>query len=122
MKEKHWVHGGLLGFIGFMLSPLSWWNDAFVNIPLAIGFGWLVATIYKPAFQGAVVIGYWLTNVLGFVLMHKGAEKVLHGDNARPYSKKALVRDLLISLAYTAVIVVLLKMGVLHPIEDYLKR
>src|SRR6267143_6032864 len=121
MKRKHWVQGGLLGFIGFMLSPLSLWNYAFVNIPLAIGFGWLVAILYKPAFQVAVVIGYWLTNVLGFFLMHKGAEKVLRGDYARPYSRKSLVRDLLISLAYTAVIVVLLKMGILQPVEDYLK-
>src|SRR6267378_8287615 len=98
MKRKHWVQGGLLGFIGFMLSPLSWWNDAFVNIPLAIGFGWLVACLHKPLFQPAVVVGYWLTNVLGFVLMHKGAEKMLRGDQAKPYSKKSLIRDLTISL------------------------
>ena len=27
------VAGGFLGFIGYMLSPLSWWNDLFVNVP-----------------------------------------------------------------------------------------
>jgi len=122
MKRKHWLEGGALGFIGFMLSPLSWWNDAFVNFPLAIAFGWLVALLYKPAFEPAVVVGYWLTNVLGFVLMHKGTEKVLRGDQAKLYSKKSLIRDLTISLLYTAIIVALLKAGILQPINDYLHR
>ena len=26
-----------------MLSPLSWWNDLFVNVPLALVFAWLVS-------------------------------------------------------------------------------
>ena len=108
--------------IGFILSPLSWWNDAFVNIPLAIGFGWLVATMYKPLFQPAVVVGYWLTNVLGFVLMHKGAEKMVRGDASRAYSRKDLLRDLIISLIYTGVIVALLKAKVLQPFQDYLYK
>jgi len=38
MSWKRKVQGGMLGFIGFMLSPLSWWNDAFVNLPLALAF------------------------------------------------------------------------------------
>jgi len=120
--KKHLVQGSVLGVIGFILSPLSWWNDAFVNIPLAIGFGWLVATLYKPLFQPAVVVGYWLTNVLGFVLMHKGAEKMARGDAVLRYSRKDLVRDVIISLIYTAVIVALLKAGILHPLQDYLNK
>jgi len=46
--------------IGFMLSPLSWWNDLFVNVPLAIAFAWLVSWFHKPAFTAALVLGYWL--------------------------------------------------------------
>ena len=122
VKRKDWWRGGILGVIGFLLSPLSWWNDAFINIPLAIAFGWLVALFYKPAFQPAVVIGYWLTNVLGFVLMHKGAEKLQRGDDAKPYSQRSLLRDLVISLLYTGLIVVLLRLKVLQPFGDYLKR
>ena len=102
-----------------MLSPLSWWNDAFVNLPLALAFGWLVSLIYVPAFGGAVIIGYWLTNVLGFVLMHKGAQKFLSSETQKPYSRRDLLRDLLISLLYTAVILVLLKLKILQPLRDY---
>ena len=69
--------GAAVSFIGFMLSPLSWWNDLFVNVPIALAFAWIISLFYKPAFDAALVFGYWLTNVLGFVLMHKGAQKVL---------------------------------------------
>jgi membrane protein implicated in regulation of membrane protease activity len=43
MAWKRKVTGGVLAFAGFMLSPLSWWNDLFVNVPLALVFAWLVS-------------------------------------------------------------------------------
>jgi len=118
MRWKRTLSGGVLATVGFILSPLSWWNDLVVNLPLAIAFGWLVSLIYKPLFEGAVIVGYWLTNVLGFILMHKGAQKLLSDENAK-YSWKHLAKDLGISLAYTALILVLLKLGVLKPIQNY---
>jgi hypothetical protein len=118
---KRRVWGSFLGFVGFMLSPLSWWNDAFVNLPLAIAFGWLVSLIYKPAFEPAVVVGYWLTNVAGFFLMHKGGEKIVRKEDHK-YSKKDFLRDVSISLAYTVLIVILVKLKVLQPISDYFKH
>src|SRR6266404_2544564 len=116
MKRKHLWQGGVMGLIGYLLSPLSWWNDAFINIPLALGFAWLVGLLYKPAFQPAVVLGYWITNVLGFVLMHKGIERMKVGEERRAYTRKSLLRDVAISLIYTAVIVLLLKLKILQPL------
>jgi hypothetical protein len=118
MHWKRKAGGGLIGLIGFLLSPLSWWNDTFINVPLALGFGWFVALFYKPAFKPGVVVGYWITNVLGFVLLHKGTARVLK-DEARPYTRRDLARDVAISLAYTALIVLLLKMNWLPAIEKY---
>lgn len=118
MGWKHRFGGGIIGFIGFLLSPLSWWNDAFINLPLALGFGWVVALFYKPAFETSVIIGYWLSNLLGFVLMHKGAATMLK-DQHRSYSWKNLRNDVLISLLYTGLIIVLLKTKVLQPVENY---
>jgi hypothetical protein len=120
MAWKRKITGGILAFIGFMLSPLSWWNDLFVNVPLALVFAWLVSSVYKPAFEVSVIVGYWLTNVIGFVLMHKGAEKMMK-DQDSPYSRRNLVKDVLVSLLYTALIVLLLKLGVLKPFENYFK-
>ena len=128
MAWKRKISGGILGFIGFMLSPLSWWNDAVVNLPLALIFASVVGVFYRPvaeqgsvAFDTAVVLGYWLTNILGFVLMHKGARKVLSETDLK-YSRRAFLRDIAISLIYTGVIVVLIKMGVLKPIQNYFAK
>ena len=121
MAWKRKVQGGILAVVGFMLSPLSWWNDLFVNVPLALAFAWIVSLFYKPAFNASVLIGYWLTNVLGFVLMHKGAQKLVSAEQKK-YSRKDLFRDVGISLLYTALIVALIKVGVLKPIGNYFSR
>lgn len=118
MSWKRKVGGGILGIVGFMLSPLSWWNDLFVNVPLALAFAWLVSLLCRPAFEASLIVGYWLTNVLGFVLMHKGASW-LRSPEEKAETKRELVKDLWISLAYTALIVVLIKLGVLKPIHGY---
>ena len=120
MTWKRKVHGGVLGFIGFMLSPLSWWNDLFVNVPLALAFAWIVSLFYKPAFEAAWIVGYWLTNVLGFLLMHKGAKKIVsHEEEEKKFSRRDLARDIGISLLYTLLIVVLIKFKIIQPIGNY---
>jgi hypothetical protein len=128
MAWKRKISGSVLGVIGFMLSPLSWWNDLVVNLPLAWLFASAIALIYKPAaepnsqvFDALVILGYWLTNILGFVLMHKGAQQVLSKE-AKKYSRRELLKDVAVSLAYTALIVLLLKLGVLKPIGEYLAK
>jgi hypothetical protein len=52
------MRGGILVTIGFLFSPLSWWNDLFVNVPLAAAFAWIFAALCRPAFEPALVIGY----------------------------------------------------------------
>jgi hypothetical protein len=114
---KRKISGGTLAFIGYMLSPLSWWNDLFVNWPLALVFAWVVSGFWKPAFTASLILGYWLTNILGFVLMQKGGAKIL-SEQDKPYSRKCLCRDLAISILYTLLVVALVKMGVIGPIQD----
>src|SRR5215468_6471788 len=92
MGWKRKISGGFVATVGYLLSPLSWWNDAFVNLPLAVAFAWLISAFYKPAFQASVVIGYWATNVLGFILLHKGAQKMLT-EKEMKYSRRNLLRD-----------------------------
>jgi hypothetical protein len=121
MFTKRKVTGGILAVVGFMLSPLSWWNDAFVNLPLAYVFAWGVSALYKPAFDAAMVLGYWLTNVAGFILMHKGGQQMLSKE-AKDSARRELVKDVIISLVYTALIVALLKLGVVKPPQNYFQR
>jgi len=120
MAWKRKVTGGALAIIGFMLSPLSWWNDLVVNVPLALGFAWLVSWFYRPAFTASLVLGYWLTNVLGLILLHKGAQRIL-SEKQGPYSWRDLARDVGISLLYTGLIVAFVASGVLKPLQNYLE-
>jgi hypothetical protein len=119
MSWKRRAHGGAIAFIGFMLSPLSWWNDAFINLPLAYGFASLVSLVYGPAFEASWIAGYWLTNVAGFVLLHKGGRKLLSKEMPRGYSWRNFVKDALVSLAYTAFLALLLALKVLKPLPAY---
>lgn len=121
MAWKRRAVGGVIAFIGYMLSPLSWWNDLFINVPLALLFAWGTSFFYKPAFGPSLILGYWLTNVLGFILLHKGAQHALSGET-RPYSRRDLFKDVIISLAYTLIIVVLVKLGILKPIQSYFDK
>jgi hypothetical protein len=118
MAWKRKVRGGILGFIGFLLSPLSWWNDAFINLPIAVGFGWLLARFYQPAFTPAVIVGYWLTNILGLILLHKGAQDVMARER-ESYTRRHFIRDLVVSLAYTLLILLLVWLGILRPLQNY---
>ena len=121
MALKHKVRGGVIGFIGYMLSPLSWWNDMFINIPLAVAFAWLVSLIYAPAFKLAVFVGYWLTNIVGLVLLQKGAHEAIT-NTVHKYSRKELLKDLCFSLLYTLLIFVLVRWKVLQPLPNYFSR
>ena len=121
MAWKRRMVGSVVALIGYMLSPLSWWNDMFVNVPLALLFAWLVSLFSKPAFTVSLVIGYWLTNIIGLVLLHKGAEQVLSKE-MKEYSRRHLLIDLGVSLLYTAVIVVLVRFGVLKPVQSYFAK
>jgi hypothetical protein len=120
MAWRRKIVGGVVAFIGYMLSPLSWWNDLFVNLPLALVFAWGVSAFYRPAFEGSLVLGYWLTNVLGFILLHKGARHALGKDERSKYTRRDLFRDVGISLLYTFVIVALVHFRVLKPVQNYL--
>jgi len=119
MGLKRRFAGGLVATVGFMLSPLSWWNDLFVNVPLALAFAWIVSLFWPAAFTASFLVGYWLTNVLGLVLLHRGARDLLTGKD-RPYSRKALARDAAVALAYTLLLLLLIKVRVLRPLPDYL--
>lgn len=119
MSLKRKLTGSTLAFIGFMLSPLSWWNDLFVNVPLALAFAWIVSLFWPAVFGASFVLGYWLTNILGLVLMQKGAQQALSGD-PNPYTRRQLAGDIGISLAYTLLIIALVKHGVLKPLPDYM--
>ena len=56
-----------LGIIGFLLSPLTPWNDPFVNLPLTIALSVPLSRLLPR--QMAYALAYAFTNVLGIALL-----------------------------------------------------
>ncbi len=120
MNRKRKLSGGILIAAGFLLSPLSWWNDLYLNIPLSYAFAWLVSLLYKPAFLPALIAFYWMTNIAGFIMMHKGAEKILR-SGSRPYSKREILIDIAWSLGYTIAVFIMVRLNIIRSPEEYFK-
>lgn len=107
-----------LGVIGFILSPLSWWNDIVVNFPLAYGFAWAVGILFNLFmvihawfFINLFIIGYFLTNLIGFLMMHYS----LFG--LKKEHKGSVGKQLLVSLLYSIVVVVFFSLNICSPEE-----
>lgn len=99
--------------IGYILSPLSWWNDLFINLPIAYGVATLFSLIDRRLFMPAMIGGYWATNVLGLLLMHEGISHLR--DQRRESPHKGWVSSLLWSSFYTGLIVLLIYLKVIKP-------
>lgn len=110
---------GILMMVGFILSPLSWWNDLIVNIPLAYLGGSFAGFFNKAWFFPGMVVSYWLTNVLGFLLMHWSYFGLKRDNEIKPASKKDILNFFIVSFLYTALIVVLMKFGILKFPAEY---
>jgi hypothetical protein len=108
------VRGGALFAIGFLLSPLCWWNDLIFNLPVAYGFGYLCSLISSNWLIPGTVIGYWLSNVVGILLMQAGVLDIAQGKPAERNFKKELVTGVVSSTIYTLFIVVLLQLKILE--------
>ena len=98
--KKHYALHSILATVGYILSPLSWWNDMVVNVPLAYVFSIPFSMINEQLFLPAFVVGYWLTNVLGLYLLHRGVV----GLASKQPRKQSLWQNVIVALFYTAII------------------
>jgi len=124
MKPK--IKGGILATVGYILSPLSWWNDLVINIPLAYAFAFPFGLISRSLFLPMMIFGYWITNVVGFMLMHYGVTDLVkkkenqNTKEKRNYNRKDLMKDIAFSILYTLVVVIFVKLGwVKFPLEYF---
>ena len=101
--------GGILVIIGYMLSPLSWWNDLFFNLPIAYLFGYIFSLFDANLFVPFTIIGYWMSNVLGILMMQFGVTEVFRQQEKTINFKKDLLIGLTSSTAYTVLVVALIQ-------------
>lgn len=97
-----------------MLSPLSFWNDLFFNLPIAYAFGYLCSLISPNLLLPCSIIGYWLSNIAGILLMQAGAIDVFQNQPQERDLKKELLMGLVSSLVYTVIIIALIQFKILQ--------
>lgn len=100
----------LLAVVGYILSPLSWWNDVFVNIPIAVATAWLLDTLLGVDRLVGFYIGYMASNILGLYLLALG----ISGTVARKVDRKTLAKMMVMGALYTLVAALILgRLGLL---------
>jgi len=108
------IRGGLLLAIGYLLSPLCWWNDIFFNLPIAYAFGYICSWLSPDLLFPCTIVGYWLSNIVGILLMQLGTLDVFTDKPKEKNLKKELLTGLVSSTAFTVVIVALIHFNVLE--------
>lgn len=108
----------LLLTIGYILSPLSWWNDLVVNVPLAYVLAWPLAQWHEQFFLPALIVAYWFTNLLGFLLLHWGGQGLIVNQR----SSLKLKQSLLVSVLYSVLVIIFVVLGWLEPPTVYFEQ
>lgn len=107
------LRGGFFLVIGYLLSPLSFWNDLFFNLPIAYFFGYVCSLLSPDLLLPCSIIGYWLSNIAGILLMQVGAVDVFQNQPKERNLKKELLMGLASSVVYTLVILALIQFKIL---------
>lgn len=97
--------------VGWLLSPLCWWNDLVINLPLAWAFARLVQLVQPAWFTPALVLGYWLSNVLGILLMQSAALTVFRHGEEPSDPRREWLTGLGSATLYTLLILLLVRTG-----------
>jgi Zn-dependent protease with chaperone function len=107
------LRGGFFLVLGYLLSPLCWWNDLLFNLPIAYGFGYICSLFYPKLLLPCSIIGYWLSNIIGILLMQFGAMDVLQNQPKERNLKKELLSGVVTSTIYTLVILALVQLKII---------
>ncbi len=114
IEPKGLIHR-VIFFTGWLLSPLTFWNDALVNIPLSYLFANILIRFIRVDFLFLVLILYWLGNGLGILMMWASGRAIIRD---RSHLIREVLNLVLAILIYSIVIIILHKFGILKPIEQ----
>ncbi len=68
-------------FLGWLLSPLTSWNDVFVNIPLAYILSIVFIKAFHTDFVITLLLAYWFTNIIGIAMMVASGQSIIRDKN-----------------------------------------
>lgn len=100
-------------FIGWLLSPLTFWNDAFVNIPISYLCASLLIRFIKVDFIGLMLVVYWVSNIVGLCMMYLSGRAIFE-DRGGVF--KALMTLVATIAVYSVMLIALGRIGIIKPI------
>ncbi|MFH1868925.1 MAG: hypothetical protein ABH843_08150 [Candidatus Omnitrophota bacterium] len=106
-------------FTGWVLSPFTWWNDAFINMPLSYFLANIIYSVTGVNFQLLVICSYWVTNIIGLLLIYLGGKSIIINSRRKLYS---VIMIIIVTLAYSGVMIYLDTHGKLLPLKEYFKK
>ncbi len=101
------VVGAIIATVGYILSPLSWWNDAFVNIPISIATAYVLHILLGVDKLLGFYVGYLASNIVGMFMLFYGG--YLLTGSRQSLGKRDVVIGALTSLIYTVIASVVLR-------------
>jgi len=107
------IKSGFVFIIGFLLSPLCWWNDLIFNLPISYGFGKIISYFAADLLIPGAIFAYWVSNVLGIVLMQFGAVTFFNKPSAEQNLLKNTFLGIFSSTVFTLIIIILWKANLL---------
>jgi hypothetical protein len=107
------LRGGFFLVIGYLLSPLCWWNDIFFNLPIAYFFGYVCSLFSPNLLLPCSIIGYWVSNIVGILLMQFGTVDIFQKQPEERNLKKELLTGVVSSTIYTIAILALIQLKIL---------
>lgn len=104
---------GLVALLGYILSPLSPWNDMVVNVPIALAAAKALKMVAGVNELLGFQIGYAASNMAGLLLLAHGVAGL--GAGTRLTGRRLLASLALSTLYSIAAAVALTALGVLSP-------
>lgn len=93
---------------GWLLSPLTTWNDVLINIPLAYIMARAVKTRMPLDMAVLTVIFYWVTNIAGLGMMYFSARRIA-AESKIP--RKNLLSIIVPIIIYSIIIIMIDRWG-----------
>jgi hypothetical protein len=121
MKKVKEVLKGSWYFLGYLLSPVSWWNNIIINIPLAYLFASLIAIVrYDPELFNMCFIGiYFLINIVGLIILNCCVHTPL--QKRYGWDKESIVGGLIMVIIYSIILIILLFLDVIRIPYEYFR-
>lgn len=108
------IKSSFVFLLGFLLSPLCWWNDLFFNLPISYGFGKIISYFGVDLLIPGTIFAYWFSNVLGIILMQIGALTFFNQPSEDQNLSKNTFWGVVSSTAFTVIILLLWKANLLY--------